>query len=163
MLGQDNNYKVEHVVSAGGVIFRNTLDSFEIVICRRKDKWMLPKGTPETGESLEETALREVKEETGLSTNILCPLKKIHYNFLSGKKHFEKDVYFYLMNPTGGDFTEHDNEFDSIHWINLAQMKDYMTYETDIDVIKIAEQAIAQIVGADLPRDVSVGGHSDFE
>jgi len=134
------------VESSGGVVFRNHEDRFEIVACGRVNptQWMLPKGTPKKGEERNQTALREVEEETGLKVEIVSPLKKIHYNFELGSTIIEKDVYFYLMKQIGGSFDQHDKEFELVTWLLERDAHRYMTYETDLDVIKTAKLAVLQ-------------------
>src|SRR5262249_56224137 len=83
-------------------------------------RWALPKGTPEYGESLEGTALREVGEETGLEVRIVRPLDQIQYWFIwGGVRHF-KTVHFYLMEMTGGDTANHDHEDGGVEGFPLT-------------------------------------------
>ena len=134
------------VESSGGVIFRKQDGQFEVVICGRVNptQWMLPKGTPMDGEERDQTALREVEEETGLKVEIITPLKRVHYNFQLGSTIIEKDVYFFLMKQTGGSFDQHDDEFDTVRWLTERDAHKFMTYETDLDVIKTARAAVLQ-------------------
>ena len=76
-------------------------------------QWHLPKGTPESGELIEETALREVKEETGYAVQVKKYLQEIRYSFQNSKKNitYEKTVHFYLMSVISGDTSLHDSEF----------------------------------------------------
>ncbi|MBF8304695.1 MAG: hydrolase [Dehalococcoidia bacterium] len=86
----DNELPVEHPVSAGGVVFRLINDNIEIVLCGRNEPstWNLPKGTPEPGETLDTTALREVREETGLSVFIKRKIGFVKYWFTRDKIHY---------------------------------------------------------------------------
>jgi|TARA_B100001750_G_scaffold245339_1_gene264742 8-oxo-dGTP pyrophosphatase MutT (NUDIX family) len=141
-----SNKKHKWIESSGGVVFRHQEDRFEIVICGRGNptQWMLPKGTPIKGEERKQTALREVEEETGLKVEIVSPLKKVHYNFELESTIIEKDVYFYLMKQIGGSFDRHDKEFELVRWLVERDAHKYMTYETDLDVIKTAKLAVLQ-------------------
>src|SRR5437588_12914594 len=93
-------------VSAGGVVYRRNGEDgpIEVVLVGRlrPKRWALPKGTPEVGETLEGTAVREVGEETGLLVRIEQPLDEIHYWFVSGGVRHSKTVHFYLMQLVGG-------------------------------------------------------------
>ena len=127
-------------MSAGGVVYRETRDGGEIVVCGRFDtkSHHLPKGTPEPGETREETALREVREETGLNVEILRFVGEINYliqGFGSSKK-LKKTVFFYLMKSTGGDFSLHDEEFDFAKWVKVSEIVNTLTYINEVHIVQ---------------------------
>ncbi len=138
---------VQYDVSAGGVVVRCTPDArLEVVICRRAATGLcaLPKGTPEPGETREETALREVREETGLSVAIIGDLGSVRYTFTAEGVLHDKRVYHYLMEPTGGSVDDHDSEFDSVEWLPLEPATLVrMTYDTDVEILNRAIFAMA--------------------
>ena len=82
--------------------------------------WTLPKGTPSPGETTEQTALREVTEETGLRVRIIEPVDSIAYTFVQRGSRVDKTVFYFLMEPIGGDLADHDREFDDVRWFDLA-------------------------------------------
>ena len=148
-VNRSRKMKVEEPVSAGGVVYRMVDGSLETVLCGRITsrggtnsnglerfqendgiKWSLAKGTPDPGESLEETALREVREETGLDVEIKQPIKSIDYWFADrvGKVRYHKTVHFYLMVPTGGDPSLHDPEFDVVEWFPFNKALESLQY-----------------------------------
>ena len=135
--------QVEHHVSMGGVVYRWSGHEIEIALCHRRTPvlWALPKGTPEIGESMEQTALREVREETGLEVSILDSLGHIEYSFIRKQDNVkcEKMVHFYLMRPIGGDFSLHDPEFDEVGWHSENDVLKIMTYS---DEVKVVEKAL---------------------
>ena len=137
---------VEHPVSAGGVVCRVRQGVVELVVCQRRNPlvWGLPKGTPESGETLEETAIREVNEETGLQVKLDVPLGSIKYWFMAPDKktRYNKTVHFYLMHTAGGDLGLHDVEFDEVHWLPAESALRLMTYTNEA---RIVTQAIAHI------------------
>jgi 8-oxo-dGTP pyrophosphatase MutT (NUDIX family) len=137
--------------SAGGVVYRRTPGGIEIVLAHRRTPplWALPKGTPASGESLEETALRETAEETGLSVEIEAPIGPISYVFVRGSTRYYKTVHFYLMHPIGGDLADHDHEFDEVRWVPLPEALRLMTYPTERSVVEQAERLMA--VGTEAP------------
>lgn len=97
-------------VSAGGLVIRAVAGRPEIVVGRRRRErdgyvWSLPKGTPEEGETREETALREVREESGLEVRILSYFAAISYSFVRTGERIEKTVHYYLMEQVGGSLT----------------------------------------------------------
>ncbi len=140
--------RVEYPVSAGGVVYRVGDAGVELVICGNRTDggwtWGLPKGTPDPGESMEETALREVREETGLHVNLEAPIDSIRYWFVRPDDgvRCHKTVHFYLMSPTGGALEDHDHEFDEVRWSNVAESCQSLTYRNEINIV---EKAIAMV------------------
>ena len=134
------------VQSSGGVVYRRNLDSIDIVGCVRNDPYVcvLPKGTPQKKETIHETALREVSEETGLKVQIERFIDKIDYTFFKKEKEgiYYKTVYFFLMAAVGGEFFLHDAEFDSVKWVIGGQIRAEMSYENEV---KIIEKGISMV------------------
>jgi 8-oxo-dGTP pyrophosphatase MutT (NUDIX family) len=91
------------------------------------DDWTLPKGKPSPGESEEETALREVEEETGFQCVLERPIGKIQYVDRLGRP---KTVRYWLMRPVSGSFTP-SREVDELRWIPLKEANALLTYEHD--------------------------------
>ena len=91
---------IPDLVSAGGVVYKICGDSLQVAVCSRKQPLShnLPKGTPEVGETLENTACREVEEETGLRVEILDYIGFIEYDSTHGKSSGEelKRVHYFL-------------------------------------------------------------------
>lgn len=122
--------------SAGGIVVRHDDGRPQLVIgSRRRERdgrtWTLPKGTPKRGETTEETAVREVMEETGLQVRITGPLDSIAYTFVQSGTRIHKTVHYFMMEPTGGDLAGHDHEFDSVRWIDFAEASTTLTFETE--------------------------------
>ena len=137
---------VERAVSAGGVVFRRTPHAIEVVLVsrRRERLWALPKGTPDPGESIEQTALREVREETGLEIAILEPLGEVRYSFTSHTGHrVDKVVHHFLMEPTGGSFDHHDDEFDDVGWYDVHEAQRRLTHRNQLHILDQAVELIA--------------------
>jgi 8-oxo-dGTP pyrophosphatase MutT (NUDIX family) len=133
--------------SAGGVVHRLAEGKTQVVLVHRRVPrlWALPKGTPNAGETLEETALRETREETGLEVSLEGPLRSIVYVFVRGRTRFHKTVHFYLMRPTGGDLSLHDHEFDEVRWFQLEEALEIMTHATERSVVEEAAPRIAAV------------------
>ena len=131
--------RVERHVSAGGVVYRVVNGSIEMALCGRREplRWSLPKGTPDKGESLEETALREVREETGLDAEIEAPIGNINYWFViyDTRAHCNKTVHFYLMAYRGGSTSEHDPEFDEVEWFTSEEALKSLVYPSEVKVV----------------------------
>jgi 8-oxo-dGTP pyrophosphatase MutT (NUDIX family) len=132
--------------SAGGVVHRTRDGQQEIVLVHRRHPrlWALPKGTPNAGETLEETALRETREESGLEVEIEAPIRAIQYFFVRGRTRFHKTVHFYLMRPVGGSLEQHDHEFDEVAWHQLEEAVELMNHATERMVV---EEAAAMLAG----------------
>ena len=136
--------KAEQAVSAGGVVCEERDGNVQVAVCGRLKTglWALPKGTPDGGESLEETALREVREETGLDVAIAASLGHIEYWFTRDRERIHKRVYFYLMRPCGGTFDDHDPEFDVVRWVSTEEALDTLTYPSEREVLRRAIAAL---------------------
>jgi 8-oxo-dGTP pyrophosphatase MutT (NUDIX family) len=135
--------------SAGGIVIRREAGIPQFVAGRRRREgagytWTLPKGTPNPGETTEQTALREVTEETGLEVRITGPLDSISYTFVQRGVRIHKTVHYFLMEPTGGDLARHDHEFDAVRWVNLSDAGGLLTFETERALVDRA----AALVGA---------------
>ena len=117
----------------------------EVVLVRRHlpPLWALPKGTPAAGETLEETAVRETREETGLAVEVEEPIQSIVYFFVRGRTRFHKTVHFFLMRPTGGNLDEHDHEFDEARWVQMEEALQLMTHATERSVVERAAGLLA--------------------
>lgn len=133
--------------SAGGVVVRFKGREPEFVVgMRRRDRdvvtWTLPKGTPNPGESREETALREVAEETGLNVRITGPLDSIEYSFVQHGTRIHKTVHYFLMEPTGGDLARHDREFEQVRWLPFDEAPGLLTFETERALVARAAERV---------------------
>ncbi len=144
--------RVENPVSAGGVVYQMNGGRLETVLCGRSQpvRWSLAKGTPDVGETLEETALREVREETGLEVKIDGPLGSIDYWFADRGKdvRYHKTVHFYLMVPVGGATDQHDPEFDVVQWFDAEDALKNLAHANEVNVLQRALDLIAERNGA---------------
>lgn len=127
----------DRALSAGGVILRRSGDGYETVIVGRKSDgaWLLPKGTPIADEPLEQTARREVSEETGLDVRIRAPLGSIHYSFVREGTRIEKTVLFYLMSAVGGDVDRHDHEYDYVRWAPIEEARGLLRFDNYREIL----------------------------
>jgi 8-oxo-dGTP pyrophosphatase MutT (NUDIX family) len=123
--------------AAGGVVLRESEHGPEVALLGRANdgSWVFPKGTPTAGESLAQTALREVREETGLDVRIVRPLGEMTYSFAAAGERVHKVVHFFLMEATGGDPSLHDAEYDEVRWVPVADARRMLTFDTYRDVL----------------------------
>ena len=131
---------IEQAFSAGGVVIRHSRDGAQLVLGRRRHDgrhiiWSLPKGTPQSDETPEQTALREVSEETGLEVRILDTIGDIHYRFVRHGRRIDKTVHYYLMEATGGDLADHDDEFEDVRWFEVTEADALMRFPTERDIL----------------------------
>jgi 8-oxo-dGTP pyrophosphatase MutT (NUDIX family) len=132
--------------SAGGVVYRILDGRVQVALAHRRSPplWALPKGTPDAGETIEETALRETQEETGVEVEVEAPLGSIRYFFVRGTTRFHKTVHFFLMRPIGGELDLHDAEFDEVRWVAASEAIAILTHATERSIV---EQALALVEG----------------
>ena len=134
--------------SFGGVVFRRDGDRFEIVLVGRSAQgtWGLPKGTPDEGESMEDTALREVAEETGIKPRLIELIGQIQYYFVARNTRFHKTVAFFLMEAAGGDVAQHDHEYDLVQWFDLDEAVDRLSYPNEAEMVRRAREMLLRSV-----------------
>jgi 8-oxo-dGTP pyrophosphatase MutT (NUDIX family) len=133
--------------SAGGVVvsFRRERPSLVVGMRRRaRDAvtWTLPKGTPDPGETVEQTALREVGEETGLEVRIVEALPSIEYDFVQDGTRIHKTVHYFLMEPIGGDLGRHDHEFERVRWVPFDEAGELLSFATERELVATARERI---------------------
>jgi 8-oxo-dGTP pyrophosphatase MutT (NUDIX family) len=107
-----------------------------------------------TGETAEETAIREVGEETGLEVRITDRLPSIHYTFVQRGTRIYKTVHYFLMEPIGGDLAGHDQEFEEVRWTRFEDAADLLAFATERNLVLTT----AERIGARIPVPASAGG-----
>lgn len=160
--GQGAGLRTVREVSAGGVIYRRNSGKIEIALIHVRNRWGLPKGHVEEGESIDETALREVKEETGLEGKVIKKLGDIRYSYRDKTKEGEplriyKQVYFYLLRYTKGDVQAHDHEVDETRWFQIEDAMKNLKFATERTMVHRAWNTLTaekgQAAPAALKRD----------
>lgn len=115
----------------------------EVLLAARRTRrgevvWGLPKGLVEEGESFEETAVREVREETGFEGAITAPLGSVSYWFVWEGTRINKTVHFFLMELTGGDAAFRDMEMEDVDWFPLATAAESIAFNSEREIIRKA-------------------------
>lgn len=137
--------------SAGGVVVREEA-GVEICLIRPTGRrvWGLPKGGVEQGETLAQTAVREVAEETGIHGVVDTALGAITYSFFARgrSQRITKTVHYFLIRATGGDTNGHDHEVSEARWVRLRDALHLMTYQNERDVVRHAAEALGRPLDA---------------
>jgi len=129
-------------VSAGGLVI-DTSGTKGLLIGRfdHKDStgkrilWSLPKGHIEAGETPEQAALREVAEETGITSEITKSLGVIDFWFMAGGKRIHKTVHHFEFTETGGLLAAQESEVDEVSWFPLEEIVDKLAYPDEKKLI----------------------------
>jgi 8-oxo-dGTP pyrophosphatase MutT (NUDIX family) len=139
---------VKEQVSAGGVVFRGDKGSVEVVIVSvgGQNRWQLPKGLVEAGESPEITAVREAREEGGVSSDVVQPIETIEYWYAgldNGiKVRFHKRVHFYLLRYVSGDTRDHDWEVNEARWVPIEDATSQLAFDNEKRVMERARELV---------------------
>jgi len=129
--------------SAGGVLLSGDCRVLLIRTTNLKGEpvWTLPKGLIEPGETPEQAALREVREETGYAAEIVRPLEPVTYWFVREGQKVKKRVDWFLMRPLG-KAGEHDREVSAIAWVPLEEAAQRLNYKSDRALVEALKGAV---------------------
>lgn len=128
--------------SCGAIIFYKTKQNTKILLVKNNKGryWSFPKGHVEYGENEQQTALREIKEETGLDVVIFDGFREISEYCPFGK--IRKRVVFFLAQAFTDNVKIQEEEIDSYIWVDLQQARKLCSYENDLRIVEKAETAI---------------------
>lgn len=137
--------------SAGGIVFKKEKNKVMILVAQHSGHhgWVFPKGRIGDhikGENKEDTAVREVEEETGVKGKLLKPISPIQFWYAMNGERIKKTVYYFVMEELGGDITKHDWEMENVEWLEMEKVMDRITYKSDKKAWEEAEKVILDIV-----------------
>ena len=142
-----------HETSAGGLVIDGIdgpKESQFAALIGRIDRrgrmlWSLPKGHIELGETAEQTAIREVAEETGIQGSVLAALGSIDYWFVTEGRRVHKTVHHYLMRFLGGELCDEDVEVSEVAWVPLKELPSRLAYADERKLAEVAGELIDKL------------------
>jgi 8-oxo-dGTP pyrophosphatase MutT (NUDIX family) len=130
-----NPVSPDEIVAAGGIVIDAATAGGPLVLLVHRpkyDDWSFPKGKAEPNETIEQTAIREVREETGLTCRIIRALQPIRYSYERRQGETRpKIVYYFLMEPAGGGPAVNSHEIDRAEWLAADEANRLLSYEHD--------------------------------
>jgi ADP-ribose pyrophosphatase YjhB (NUDIX family) len=139
--------------SAGGLIVDRRPTEIRAALIGRYDRrgrlrWSLPKGHLEPGETVEQAAVREVAEETGIHGRVLAPLGVIDFFFVApddGRpRRIHKTVHHFLLLAEGGELSDADGEVAEVAWVPLGEVSDRLTFDDERQLVDAAQRLLAE-------------------
>jgi 8-oxo-dGTP pyrophosphatase MutT (NUDIX family) len=136
-------------VSAGGLVVDSLSADARALLISRFDRrnrliWSFPKGHLEAGESAEDAAVREVREETGISARVITRLGEIDFWFTVAGRRIHKTVHHFLLVRTGGELSDSDPEVESVEWVPIDEVHPRLAYSDERSLLKIGRKAITE-------------------
>jgi 8-oxo-dGTP diphosphatase len=138
-------------VSAGGVAFRTGPSGTEVALISvgKEARWQLPKGLVDPGETPEVTALREVREEAGIETELVERIDTIEYWYVGDRRgqrvRFHKFVHFFLLRYQAGQVSDHDHEVNEARWVQIREARQLLAFRSERQAVEKAEGLIAKL------------------
>ena len=128
--------------SCGAIVYRNDRDQIELLLIKHRfgGHWSFPKGHVESGETEVQTALREVKEETGLSIQLEEGFRECVEYF--PKPYIKKQVVYFLGRSLGDEARRQEEEISELRWVPLADAQRMVTFSNDKNLLKEARKRL---------------------
>ncbi len=138
-------------ISAGGLVLDQSGPILRAALIARHDRrgrliWSLPKGHVELGETAQEAAIREVREETGIDSTVLAPLGTIDFWFMAEDKRIHKTVHHFILNAHGGELSDEDREVIEVAWIPLDEVAAKLAYRDERKLMAKVPEVLAGLL-----------------
>lgn len=142
--------EVVEETSAGGLVIDFDRDPLATVIIGRYDRrgrmvWSLPKGHIEAGETKAETAVREIREETGIIGEVIAELGVIDFTFVAEGRRIHKTVHHFILRRTGGAVNTDDIEVADVAWVALGDVADRLSYADERRLLGKVPRLLAEL------------------
>ncbi len=131
--------------SCGAVVFRKYHGNIELLLIKHVvgGHWSFPKGHVEPGETEEQTALREIKEETGIDVELNTSFREVVS--YSPKRDTTKDVIYFLGKAKTFQYTPQEEEIAQIKWVEINLAHSFLTYDNDKQLVNKAKPMIRDL------------------
>ena len=135
-------------VSAGGVAYRKRAGHIDVALISvgADNRWQLPKGLVDKGESTADASVREVREETGIDAEMIDRIDKVEYWYVSKEEgsavRYHKFVYFYLMRYKSGSVDDHDDEVNEARWVAIDDAIEMLAFKSEKKIMTQAREII---------------------
>ena len=137
---------IEREFSAGGVVVRG--NEVAVIVPKKlspdgRQVLALPKGHPDDGETMKQAAMREVREETGLETELIEKLGDVEYWYQRKGRRILKKVTFYLFEYRSGSVADHDDEIEEARWMPLEDAGRELSFPGEREMVARALSRLA--------------------
>jgi 8-oxo-dGTP pyrophosphatase MutT (NUDIX family) len=132
-------------ISAGGVAFRLTDSAREVAIVAAQPsrRWQIPKGLIDAGESEQQAALREVREEAGIDCELIEKIDTVEYWYFATARgervRYHKFVHFFLLKYAAGDVADHDREIAEARFVPVDEAIEMLAFKSEKDIVRKAK------------------------
>lgn len=139
-------------VSSGGVVFRKRGKRLDVALISvgEPPRWQLPKGLVDEGERAEDTARREVREETGIESTLVAPLERIGYWYQrvenGTRVRVRKFVHFFLFRYRSGSVRNHDHEVREARWVPIEEAASMLAFPGERAVLAEAAERLKELI-----------------
>ena len=135
---------MQYEKSCGAIVYRKFHGTTELLLIKNQNgghgHWSFPKGHMEAGETEADTAVREIKEETGIDVLLDTSFRQVIT--YTPKKDITKDVVYFLAKATSYDYTPQEEEIARIKWVEINHASTILTYDNDRQLVTQAKNAI---------------------
>ena len=133
---------MQHEKSCGAIVYRKFHGNIELLLIKNRNggHWSFPKGHVEEGETEEQTAVREIMEETGIEVMLDTSFRRVIT--YSPKKETTKDVIYFLAKAVTYDYTPQEEEIAQIKWVEINHAASILSYDNDRQLVVQAKDRI---------------------